>query len=99
MLRYFPGGRRVVDDTFPPLARIERDFCRTGFKLCEVRQVSQVTARNLSALLERALIRADSTLAPLPEGEYLEGLNRLREAANSEPEGAVIDKMTLLVFV
>jgi hypothetical protein len=74
-------------------------FITAGFAPQTLQQVSQVSAPSLRAAVERVRQRADSTLKPLPDNEFAEGLARLEHAAAAEKiPTPVIDYLDLLVL-
>jgi SAM-dependent methyltransferase len=97
LFRFFPGARRIAA-TFPTVEATVEAFAAAGFALESLRPVSQVTAPGLRALAERVRLRADSTLAPLPDDELARGLAALERAAATEPAGPVVDHLDLLVL-
>jgi ubiquinone/menaquinone biosynthesis C-methylase UbiE len=98
LFRFFPGAGRVAD-TFPTVEATVAAFQAAGFALEALRQVPQVSAPSLRAAVERVRLRADSTLAPLPEDKFARGLAALERAAAAETSPTpVVDHLDLLVL-
>jgi len=58
-----------------------------------------VTARDLSELLERTRLRADSVLARLADTEFQEGLSRMRaDLSPGAHTGPIVEEVDLAVF-
>jgi ubiquinone/menaquinone biosynthesis C-methylase UbiE len=94
LFRFFSGAGRVAD-TFPAVGA----FRAAGFAFEALRQVPQVSAPSLRAALERVRLRADTTLAALPDEELAEGLAALERAAAAEATPTpVVDHLDLLVL-
>jgi SAM-dependent methyltransferase len=74
-------------------------FATAGFAFESLQPVPQVSAPSLRAAVERVRHRADSTLKPLPDEEFAEGLAALEHAAAAETTPTpVIDHLDLLVL-
>jgi ubiquinone/menaquinone biosynthesis C-methylase UbiE len=98
LFRFFPGARRIAE-TFPTVEATVAAFASAGFAVEALRSIPQVSAPDLGTLLARARLRTDSTLRPLPDEEFAEGL-RAMEAAAARPDGRapVVDRLDLLVL-
>jgi ubiquinone/menaquinone biosynthesis C-methylase UbiE len=98
LFRFFPGAGRIAD-AFPTVEVTVAAFTPAGFAFQSLQQVPQVSAPSLRAAVERVRQRADSTLKPLPDNEFAEGLARLERAAAAETiPTPVIDHLDLLVL-
>jgi ubiquinone/menaquinone biosynthesis C-methylase UbiE len=98
LFRFFPGAGRIAD-TFPTVEATVAAFEAAGFAFQALQQVPQVSAPSLRAALERARLRADSTLQPLPDDEFAQGLAALEHAAAAETTPTpVVDHLDLLVL-
>jgi ubiquinone/menaquinone biosynthesis C-methylase UbiE len=98
VFRFFPGAGRIAD-TFPTVEATVAAFEAAGFAFQALQPVAQVSAPSLRAAVKRARLRADSTLAPLPDDEFAEGLAALERAAAAETTPTpVVDHLDLLVL-
>jgi ubiquinone/menaquinone biosynthesis C-methylase UbiE len=98
LFRFFPGAGRIAD-TFPTVEATVAAFEAAGFAFQALQQVPQVSAPSLRAALERVRLRADSTLQPLPDDEFAQGLAALELAAAAETTPTpVVDHLDLLVL-
>lgn len=98
LFRYFPQARAVAE-TFPSVEATEEAFAATGLTRVALTRVDQEWAPSLRAYVERVRLRADSTLAPLTDAEFAEGLRKLEcDAANEAQPTSVIDGLDLLVL-
>ena len=98
LFRYFPGAGRIAE-TFPTVEATVAAFATAGFAFERLQQVPQVSAPSLRAAVERVRQRADSTLRPLPDEEFAEGLAALERAAAAETTPTpVVDHLDLLVL-
>jgi ubiquinone/menaquinone biosynthesis C-methylase UbiE len=98
LFRFFPGAGRIAD-TFPTVEATVAAFATAGFALESLRPVPQVSAPSLRAAVERVRQRADSTLKPLPDEEFAQGLAALEQAAAAEATPTpVVDHLDLLVL-
>jgi ubiquinone/menaquinone biosynthesis C-methylase UbiE len=98
LFRFFPGAGRIAD-TFATVEVTVAAFTTAGFAFETLQQVPQVSAPSLRAAVERVRQRADSTLKPLPDTEFAEGLARLEHAAAAEETPTpVVDYLDLLVL-
>jgi ubiquinone/menaquinone biosynthesis C-methylase UbiE len=98
LFRFFPGAGRIAD-TFPTVEVTVAAFATAGFAFEHLQQVPQVSAPSLRAAVERVRQRADSTLQPLPDEEFAQGLAALERAAAAESTPTpVVDQLDLLVL-
>jgi ubiquinone/menaquinone biosynthesis C-methylase UbiE len=98
LFRFFPGARKIAE-TFPTVQATVAAFVTAGFAFETLQQVPQVSAPSLQVAMERVRLRADSTLKPLPDEEFAEGLAALKRAAAAETTPTpVIDHLDLLVL-
>jgi ubiquinone/menaquinone biosynthesis C-methylase UbiE len=96
---YFPGAVEIAEERFPGLAEIAARFASAGLALLAHDRITQVTAPDPQALVQRAAWRADSTLAMLADDEFEAGLAHLQRAVDeSDVEGPVIETLDLVVF-
>lgn len=98
LFRFFPGAGAVAE-TFPTVGEVAAAFAQAGFAVQTLRSVPQTSAPDLGTFLAHVRLRADSTLRPLPDEEFAEGLRAL-EAAAAGPAGQapVVDRLDLLVL-
>lgn len=96
---YFPGAKTIAEDRFPSLRKITDAFGHVGLQLSSHEKHTQASASTAEELVERTRLRADSTLALLPDREFQRGLARLAEAASEGvlPE-PVLETLDLVVF-
>jgi ubiquinone/menaquinone biosynthesis C-methylase UbiE len=97
LFRFFPGARQVAE-TFPTVEATVEAFAGAGFALESLQPVPQVTAPSLREAAERVRLRADSTLAALPDDEFARGMAALDRGAATEPARPVVDYLDLLVL-
>jgi ubiquinone/menaquinone biosynthesis C-methylase UbiE len=98
LFRCFPGAGRIAE-TFPTVEATVAAFATAGFAFQTLQPVPQVSAPSLQAAVERVRQRADSTLRPLPDHEFAEGLAALERAAAAETTPTpVVDHLDLLVL-
>ena len=98
LFRFFPGARQIAE-TFPTVEATVAVFAAAGLGFQTLQQVPQVSAPSLRAAVERVRLRADSTLKPLPDSEFTEGLAALERAGVAEKiPTPVIDYLDLLVL-
>jgi ubiquinone/menaquinone biosynthesis C-methylase UbiE len=98
LFRFFPGAARIAD-TFPTVEATVATFEAAGFAFQALQPVPQVSARSLRAAVERVRLRADSTLRPLSDEEFAQGLAALERAAAAERTPTpVVDHLDLLVL-
>ena len=98
LFRFFPGARQIAE-TFPTVEATVAAFATAGFAVQALQRVPQVSAPSLQAAVERVRLRADTTLKPLPDEEFAQGLATLERAAAAETTPApVIDFLDLLVL-
>jgi len=98
VFRYFPGASRVASG-FPSVEEIAEVFRRAGFRRESLEGVPQISAPDLATALAHARLRADSTLAPLPDEEFEAGIAALeRDVAAGASPGPVVDFIDLLVL-
>jgi ubiquinone/menaquinone biosynthesis C-methylase UbiE len=98
LFRFFPGAGRIAD-TFPTVEATVDAFEAAGFAFQALQQVPQVSAPSLRAAVERVRLRADSTLQPLPDEEFTQGLAAMERAAAAETTPTpVVDHLDLLVL-
>jgi SAM-dependent methyltransferase len=98
LFRFFPGAGRIAD-TFPTVEATVAAFEAAGFAFQALQSLPQVSAPSLRASVERVRLRADSTLAPLPDHEFARGLAALERAAAAEATPTpVVEQLDLLVL-
>ena len=100
LFRFFAAARRVAE-TFPSIEHVERSFASGGFEREALKSVSQTTAPDLRACIARVkLMRdADSTLAPISDEEFAQGLAAMEKSARDPAtSGPVVDWLNLLVL-
>ncbi len=98
LFRYFPGAGRIAE-AFPTVEATVAAFAAAGYAFERLQPVRQVSAPSLRAAVERVRLRADSTLRPLPDEEFAEGLAALERAAAAETTPTpVVDHLDLLVL-
>jgi ubiquinone/menaquinone biosynthesis C-methylase UbiE len=98
VLRFFPQARAVVEGTYPTLIETEAAFAAHGFRRVELRALPQRSAADLHAAVARVRVRSDTTLRAISDADFAAGLQRLQEAAQTQPPAPVIDVMDLLVL-
>jgi hypothetical protein len=97
LFRFFLGAGRIAE-TFPTVAATVAAFQAAGFAFQALQPAPQVSAPGLRAV-EQVRLRADSTLQPLSDDEFAEGLAALERAAAAEATPTpVVDHLDLLVL-
>jgi SAM-dependent methyltransferase len=96
LYRFFPAAQAVVD-SWPTITDAIWSFERAGFASFYSEQVPQLLANDLSVMVERIRLRADTTLEHISDSEFERGLSELEEVAKLE-HGPVIDRLDLLVI-
>jgi len=96
-LRFFPETYAIMK-RFPTLDQVSAVFRGAGFAAEGVRTVPQKTCANLAEFAARTSLRADSTLALLPDAEFEKCQAALECAAREEPPTPVIETIDLLIF-
>ncbi len=100
LLRFFPEAMRRLA-TFPTVDEVCTRFADAGFACVALHEVEQRSAASLADFRARVVTgrRADSLLAALDDDEVARGLARLDDTMHAAaPEGAVHDRLTLLVL-
>lgn len=100
LFRFFPAAR-LVAATFPTVEATTAAFAAAGFTLDGRVTVPQVSAPSLAAAAQqvRLMRHADSTLRPLSDTEFAEGLAAIENAAAAEATAApVVNHFDLLVL-
>jgi ubiquinone/menaquinone biosynthesis C-methylase UbiE len=98
LFHFFPGAREIAAQ-FPTLGEVTAAFDRAGFMLESVQRVQQATCVGLQNLADRTRLRADSTLALLPDAEFWHCQSALERAAEREtPAAPVIETLDFLVL-
>jgi ubiquinone/menaquinone biosynthesis C-methylase UbiE len=98
LFRFFPGAGQIAE-TFPTVEATVAAFAAAGFAFQTLQPVPQVSAPSLQAAVERVRLRADSTLKPLSDNEFADGLAALEQAGAAEKiPTPVIDYLDLLVL-
>lgn len=93
----FPTAAKVAR-SFPTVEEIAAAFAPAGFSVELTRRVDQVIAHDLDELVARVKVRADSTLAPVPDDEFEAGVAELERLAREEPPAPVHDPLDLVVL-
>jgi SAM-dependent methyltransferase len=96
LYRFFPGAQRVIDE-WPSMPETIEAFEAAGFTSFRNEKVPQLLAYELSEMVPRIRMRADTTLELISDDEFEHGLAELEEAAKHE-HGPVMDPMDLLVI-
>lgn len=98
LLRFFPGVHRIFRD-LPTIDRTIATFGSQGLTLETRRRVEQQICGSLREFADRTRLRADSSLALLPDQEFTAGMSALDQAAERESvPGPVLERLDLLVF-
>ncbi|HEX3459645.1 MAG TPA: class I SAM-dependent methyltransferase [Acidimicrobiales bacterium] len=96
---YFPEAVIICLERFPTLATIRRALTSAGFVESAHERIEQVVAETTGDFYQRTALRADSTLALLPDPQFQAGLSRLRSKIDAgEFSGRVAESLDLLVF-
>jgi SAM-dependent methyltransferase len=99
LFRYFEAARRVAS-SFPTVETTARTFGRAGFEMESLSSVPQVSAPSLRAVRDSLpqLRLADSTLRPLTDFQFQQGLDLIdKDLASTDPE-PVVDWLDLVVL-
>ncbi len=97
--RHFPAARRVAE-SFPTVDAVARAFAASGFHLESLEAIPQQTLPRIAEARERviAMRRADTTMIPLTDSEFDDGLASLDREIAADPGTPVIDYLDLLVL-
>lgn len=84
LFRFFDGARRIAN-SFPTVEKVVEEFATAGFRMVELVRVREPATKTLEDLREWVTLmgHTDSALAPLPDGEFAEGLAALDQAIAS----------------
>ena len=98
LFHFFDGARRVAN-TFPTVEKVIEEFAESGFGLIELARVHETSPTTLEELRDWAVLmrHTDSTLAPLSDEEFSEGLQVMDEAIASgeDPTPLGLDLLVL----
>jgi ubiquinone/menaquinone biosynthesis C-methylase UbiE len=100
LFRYFPAAMQVAE-RFPSVETVTRAFAPVGFEVESLESIPQESAPSLRAFGARidAQRRADSTLTPLTDEEFHNGMETLERALRQDTAGdPVVDWLDLLVL-
>ena len=98
MFDHFPEARRVFEQ-FAGLDEVLATFDRGGFACELVQQVVQQTCSSLKELAARTRLRADTTLALLPDEIFFARQAALEQAASSDEQGrSVVETLDFVVL-
>jgi ubiquinone/menaquinone biosynthesis C-methylase UbiE len=98
-LDYFPTARVVAVEQSPPAPEVVAMFTSGGFEHVESDRIEQQTASSFREYYRRIKLRAISTLELISDGEFEQGIERMRKAAEGERSPRpVIEDIDLLVF-
>jgi hypothetical protein len=97
MFHYWPASRGICQQ-LPTVAETVSAFA-DGFVVHEHRRVQQITCDSLQEFAGRTKLRADTALALISDGEFLEGQRAIEKAASAArvPE-PVVETIEMLVF-
>jgi len=92
-------SRRDICEQLPTVAETVSAFAADGFVLHEHRRVQQITCDSLQEFAGRTKLRADTALALISDGEFLEGQRAIEKAASVArvPE-PVVETIEMPVF-
>jgi len=79
----FPTSLDVIH-TFPSLAELDAAFGGAGFGRVQAGLVAQGQAVSMREFRDRVAVRADSTLVPVPDDEWVRGMDRLDAMVEAE---------------
>ena len=98
LFRFFPAAAAVAA-AWPTLGDVRGAFAESGFSSCDVQRVREPRWADLTGLRSWALSmrRTDSTLAPITDAEFADGLRRLDEAVadGDSPRAGAMDLVIL----
>lgn len=98
LFHFFPGAQKIAAE-FPTFGQVTARFDGAGFAVETLRQVQQETCEGLRELARRTRLRADSTLALLPDGEFQRCQRALERAAEQDAEPTpVLETLDFLVL-
>jgi ubiquinone/menaquinone biosynthesis C-methylase UbiE len=98
-LDYFPAARLIDERRLPTVGEVEAMFADGGFDHVVSEVVEQETTPSFRAYYERIKLRAISTLELISDGDFREGIGRMREVAERERAPIpVTQPVNLLVF-
>lgn len=96
---YFPEAVTICLERFPTLEAIRDALTSAGFVELAHERIEQVVSETAGAFYQRTALRADSTLALLPDPQFQAGLSQLHsQVATGALSGPVTESLDLLVF-
>ena len=98
-LRRFPEAREPARRRWPSVARVAASFTAAGFGVEGVHRIRQFDAPTFAAYIDKVEVRADSTLAEIPDDAFERGVAAMKRAdANGQHVGPVVTGLDLLVL-
>jgi ubiquinone/menaquinone biosynthesis C-methylase UbiE len=98
LFHFFPGAQGITAE-FPTVGQITARFDGAGFAVETLRRIQQKTCEGLRELASRTRLRADSTLALLPDVEFQRCQYAVECAAEQEAEPTpVLETLDFLVL-
>lgn len=98
-LRYFPAAQDIAAARWPTVESTAEVFATAGFEIEALHSIPEIIAPNLDAYQRRIAVRANSTLTLIDDGEFEQGIERLRqEAAAASSTEPVVERRDLLVL-
>jgi ubiquinone/menaquinone biosynthesis C-methylase UbiE len=96
---YFPAAVRLGETLFPTVAAIEEAFAAASLRPLGTEVIEQTTVATAEELLARTRLRADSTLARIPDEEFRAGLAQLEaDIRQGILGGPITERLDLLAF-
>jgi SAM-dependent methyltransferase len=96
---FFRGFQAIADSELPSRNEVFALFEDAGLRLEAYELVRHPIAASWQELADKLLLRADSFLVRLPDGEFEAGIAALRShAAQHDPGGAISEHVHLFVF-
>lgn len=98
-LSFFPAAKHLAARRWPSVDATADAFRTAGFEIESLHSVPEVIAENLGAYYDRVCVRANSTLTLISDEDFVDGLARLKFAAQQQQSSKpVVDHRDLLVL-
>ncbi len=98
IVKYFPSALDININRYPDISEIESDLRTNGFKLDGTQETTTVSVMRTTDYLLRVRNKHNSTLALIPEDEFVAGYQKLEQAlSNTDTVRLSIDHTFVIV--